>query len=201
MNLTVRLWAMMMLIALSACTAPEVKQSRTTVPEAPKKAGPVERESLPLSGETPPLTKTKAGKTLRLVRMMDGGACKNDLEGVQGIFLLYADSEDIERIKAEQGAQVFAEFEKKIEAFSSVALQQAVNNTHFALDPFALDATDAQLKVARQLLAQFDRAIAHPIKQFQQDTTLTIDVTPFFNSLVFYTEGCDATHLHQDVND
>lgn len=199
MKVTVKLLALAMQIILSACTAPEIMNSRE-VPEKVEPAKP-ERQVLPISGETPPLTKMKSGKTLRLVRMMDGGACKNDMEGVKGIFLLYADPEDIDRIKSTQGAEVFAGFEKKIQAFSSLALQQAVNETQFTLDPFALGVTDAQLKVARQLLEQFDRAITPAIDEFEQDTSLSIDIEAFFNSLVFYTEGCEATHLHQDDDD
>ncbi|MGR9117339.1 MAG: hypothetical protein ACU85E_16410, partial [Gammaproteobacteria bacterium] len=163
-----------------------------------EKTAPMDREELFGSSDSPALIQEKAGKMLRLVRMMDGGACKNDTDGVSGLFLLYADPDDIERIKAERGGQVFAKFEREIEVFASVALQQAVNKTRFVPDPFALGIADAQLKIARQLLEQFDLAITPAIENFQHETTLTIEVTPFFSSLVFYTEGCDATHLHQE---
>lgn len=196
MKLIANLSAILMLIFLSGCTPPETHKSQAEAPVVPQKVAPEEGEIWQTQGEEPPLTSSKAGKTLRLVRLMDGGACKNDLEGVGGIFLLYAEPDDIERIKNEQGTQIFAEFEKTISKIASDALQQAVENTDFSLDPFALDVTDAQLKVAKRLLKQFDLALAPVIEEFQQDTTLAIDIVPFFRSLVFYTEGCDATHEH-----
>lgn len=200
MKLTAQLSAISMLILLSACTAPETKKGDLETSIVLQKTTPEDDEIWKTQGEVPPLIKTKKGKTLRLVRMMDGGACKNDLQGVKGIFLLYADPEDIKRIETEQGEQVFVEFEKKIEFFSSFALQQAVNRTRFTFDPFALGVKDAQFKVAKQLLAEFDRAIEPSIEKFEQESTLSIDVVPFFRSLIFYSEGCDATHAHQEEN-
>ena len=200
MKLTAQLSAILVLVLLSACTAPETKKSEADTSVVLQKIAPEDDELWKTQGEVPPLVRTKRSKTLRLVRMMDGGACKNDLEGVKGIFLLYADPDDIKRIETEQGEKVFAEFEEKIEFFSSFALQQAVNSTRFTFDPFALGVKDAQFKVAKQLLAQFDRAIGPSVEKFEQESTLSIDVVPFFRSLIFYSEGCDATHIHQEEN-
>lgn len=182
--------------ALSACTASQVKQTAPPAPETAERPA-----SSLLNDELPPATETKADKTLRLVKMMDGGACKNDREGVRGIFLLYADPDAIDSIKKQQGAQVFAGFDEKIQAFSSAALLQAVKNTNFTPDPFAFDLTDAQMKVSRQLLEQFDAAVAPDIEKFQQESGMTIDVKPFFRSLVFYTEGCEIEYEDDNDND
>ncbi len=66
---------------------------------------------------------------------MDGGACKNDFQGAKGAFLLYADPADIDRIKREKGPRIFSDFENKIQAFSTDALQEAINATNLAEDP------------------------------------------------------------------
>ena len=70
-----------------------------------------------MSGQNPPLTLVKGNKTLNLVRIMDGGACKNDYQGVKGAFLVYADPTDIDRIKRDKGPQIFSDFESKIQIF------------------------------------------------------------------------------------
>ena len=185
---------------LSACTASQVKQTASPAPDTAAEPAKRSASSL-LNDELPPATETKAGKTLRLMKMMDGGACKNDREGVRGIFLLYADTDAIDSIKKQQGAQVFAGFDEKIQAFSSAALLRAIKNTNFTPDPFAFDLTDAQLKVSRQLLEQFDAAVAPDIEKFQQENGMTIDVKPFFRSLIFYTEGCEIDSGGDNGND
>lgn len=45
------------------------------------------------------LSKLKMGKSLQLVRIMEGGACKNTQQGAFGLFKLYANLDDIKRIK------------------------------------------------------------------------------------------------------
>lgn len=131
---------------------------------------------------------------------MDGGACKNDFQGIKGAFLIYADPTDVERIKREKGTQIFSDFENKIQSFSAQALQEAINETNLAEDPFALGADEAQEKLTKQLSNNFRSSIAEPIKRFQQQTTLTIDIIPFIPSLFFYQHGCEAVPQELDNN-
>jgi hypothetical protein len=183
----------MAFIALTACSTQEVKHDAEAVPAPSKVPAPTEDASQG-SGPNPPMTRTIDDKTLNLVRIMDGGACKNDFQGAKGAFLLYAYPADIERIKGEKGPQVFGEFESKIETIATQALQEAVNATNLAEDPFALGADEAQEKLAKQLSRNFRSTIADPVKHFQEETTLTIDIVPFAPSLIFYQQGCEATH-------
>lgn len=184
-------------IALTACSTQEVKHEAKALP-TPEKAPAITEESSQGSGPNPPMTRTIDDKTLNLVRIMDGGACKNDFQGAKGAFLLYADPADIERIKRDKGPQVFGEFESKIETLATQALQNAVNATNLAEDPFALGADEAQEKLSKQLSRNFHSAIADSIKLFQEETTLTIDIVPFAPSLTFYQQGCEAAHLEPE---
>jgi len=129
---------------------------------------------------------------------MEGGACKDDERGAKGVFLVYANSEDIERIKKEQGNDVFGGFERQIRDFSLVGFQKAVTESNLGVDPFALDANDAQRKAADELAEKFSRNIAETVKDFNRATTLTIDVEPLRRSFVIYINGCEATHLHDN---
>lgn len=183
----------MAFVLLAACSTQEVKQDTKAAP-APDKSPALIDDSAQNSGQNPPLTLIKADTTLNLVRIMDGGACKNDYQGAKGAFLLYADPADIERIKAEKGPQIFSDFENKIQTFSSQALQEAVNATNLAEDPFALGADEAQQKLTKQLSDNFRSNVADAINRFQKETTLTIDVVPFTPSFIFYQQGCEATH-------
>jgi hypothetical protein len=185
------------LIALTACSTQEVKQDTKTMP-APGKSPAIIDDSTQGSGQNPSLTQVKDEKTLNLVRVMDGGACKNDYQGTKGSFLIYADPTDIKRIKSEKGAQIFSEFENKIEAFSSDALQEAINATNLGENPFALGADEAQEKLTKDLFSNFRSSVADALKLFQDETTLTIDVVPFAPSFIFYQQGCDATHLEPE---
>jgi len=179
------------LLTVTACTSQPVKDAQP-VPAPPANATPATSE------QTPPLTEFKNGKTLNMVRVMDGAACKNDLQGVKGTFLVYANPEDIERIKREKGAQIFADFEIKIQNLASEALQTATDATNLAEDPFAISAQVVQQKLANQLNANFQDSIAAGLKRFQQDTTLSIDIVPFPPSLIFYQKDCEATQLEPD---
>jgi len=192
MKASVQILIGMALIALTACSTQEVKQEAKPGP-APDKLPAITDESLQPSGQNPPLTLTKGDKTLNLVRVMDGGACKNDFQGAKGAFLVYADPADIERIKREKGTQIFGDFETKIQNFSIQALQDAINATNLAEDPFALGADEAQEKLTKQLSNHFRTSIADAVKLFQKQTTLTVDVVPFAPSLIFYQQGCGAT--------
>ncbi len=193
MKASVQILISMAFIALTACSTQEVKQETTPVP-APDKLPAITNEALQPSGQNPPVTLIKGDKTLNLVRIMDGGACKNEYQGAKGAFLVYADPADIERIKREKGTQIFGNFETKIQNFSIQALQDAINATNLAEDPFALGADEAQEKLTKQLSNNFRRSIADAVKLFQKETTLTVDVVPFAPSLIFYQQGCEAAH-------
>jgi len=179
------------LLTVTACTSQPVKDAQP-VPAPPAIATPATSE------QAPPLSELKNGKTLNMVRVMDGAACKNDLQGVKGTFLVYANPEDIERIKREKGAQIFADFEIKIQNLASEALQTATDATNLAEDPFAISAQVVQQKLANQLNANFQDSIAAGLKRFQQETTLSIDIVPFPPSLIFYQKDCEATQLEPD---
>lgn len=183
----------MMLIALTACSTQEIKPDTKSLP-APDKAPAVTEDS----NQNPAPTLIKGGKTLNLVRIMDGGSCKNDFQGAKGAFLVYADPTDIERIKHDKGPKIFGEFETKIQNFSTQALQKAINMTNLAEDPFALGADEAQQKLAKQLSNNFRNSVADAVHTFQQETGLTIDVVPFASSFVFYQQGCEATHAEPE---
>jgi hypothetical protein len=125
---------------------------------------------------------------------MDGGICKNEFQGAKGAFLLYADPNDIDRIKREKGAAIFSAFETKIQDISGDVLQEAIDKTNLSEDPFALGEDDAQQKLANQLTKNFRNAAADAIERFKKETTLTIDITAFSPSLIFYQKGCEVTH-------
>lgn len=141
----------------------------------------------------PPMTIEQAGSTLQLVRILEGGVCKNELQGVKGGFLLYADSADMKRIKAERGAKVFPEFEQTITDFSLVTLQSVAQKINYALPLQAKNATDTQSPLTVHFTTLFNEAIAAPIARFQKKSTLKIAIQPFAAELVFYQYGCDAT--------
>jgi hypothetical protein len=140
----------------------------------------------------------KGEKKLNLVRIMDGGACKNDLQGVKGTFLLYADPSDIDRIKKDKGNKIFSDFESKIQAIASDSLQQAINESNLAEDPFALGEEEAQQKLAKQLTQNFNSASTVPIKGFEKETTLTIAITTFVPSFIFFQKGCEALRMDEN---
>ncbi|MDI1231778.1 MAG: hypothetical protein PSU93_11575 [Methylobacter sp.] len=197
MKASIQILISMAFVALAACATQEVKQDK---PDTPIKdeLSIITDESLQSSGQNPPMTLIKDNQTLNLVRIMDGGACKNEFQGAKGAFLVYADQADIERIKSEKGPQIFADFENKIQTLSTEAFQEAIDATNLAEDPFALGADEAQEKLAKQLFNNFRNSVADAVKVFQQETTLTIDVVPFSPSFMFYQQGCEATHLEQE---
>ena len=204
MKASVNILVSAIFLVLAACSTQEVKQDSEAVsaPEkvesATDKVSTLANEALQWSGQNPAMTLAKEGKTLKLVRVMDGAACKNELEGAKGAFLLYAEPNDIERIKREKGAKIFGDFEAKIQAFSTDALQHAIEATNLSPDPFALGNDEAQEKLAKQLAGNFRAAIAGAVAKFQQETTLTIDVTAFQPSFVFFQNGCEITQLEPD---
>jgi hypothetical protein len=199
MKASVTILISILFITLAACSAQEVKQTETaqSPPASDQPSAPSDK-SLYVSGPNPPLTIIKDHKTLNLVRIMDGAACKNDFQGAKGEFLIYADPNDIDRIKREKGPKVFSDFERKIQAFSTEVLQDAINATNLAEDPFSLGEDQAQEKLAKQLTSNFRNAVAHAVNTFGKETTLTIDVTPYPPSFVFYQKGCEATHIEPE---
>lgn len=198
MKASVQILICIAFIALTACSTQELKQD-TNIISAPAKLPTIPEGSLQSSAQNPPLTLLKEGKTLNLVRIMDGGACKNDFQGAKGAFLIYADPADIDRIKDEKGPQIFSDFEVKIQAFSTTAFQTAIDASNLNEDPFALGTDEAQEKLIKQISANFHNSVTNAVNLFQQETSLTIDVVPFPPSFMVYQQGCD-TRLVEPVN-
>jgi len=183
-------------ISLAACSTQETKQSTVSTDNypAPTDRSPAMANNTgEISGRNPPMTLMKGNKKLSLVRIMDGEICKNEYQGAKGAFLLYADTKDIERIKREKGSAIFSAFETKIQDLSGDVLQEAVDKTNLSEDPFALDEEEAQQKLANKLVHNFRNAAADAINMFQKETSLTIDITAFTPSLIFYQKGCETT--------
>jgi hypothetical protein len=182
---------------LTACSTQQVQQSSVSRPVATE-ADSSPEESSPRAGAYPPPQIVKDNKSLSLVRIMDGGICKNNFQGVKGEFLVYADVKDIERIKREKTPAIFKDFEDKIQAFSTRVLQEAIEATNLEEDPFSLGEDEAQQKLTTQLVKNFRIAATPEVKAFQKETTLTIDVTPFSPSFVFYQKGCDMSNINPE---
>jgi len=198
MNAWLKTFAAIATALLSACsTHPARQQSTATVEPVTKPVSPPQApgDDNYDAANNPPLTRRKDGKILNLVRIMDGGICKNELQGVSGSFLVYADPQDIERIKREKPKEIFKDYEAKIQNFASEILEQAIEHTNLALDPFSLGDDVMQEKLSAQLTKNFHSAATHPLTDFARETTLTIDVTPFAPSLVFYQKGCDVSRF------
>ncbi len=177
-------------LALSSCATqkPEIEKAPASTEE------PAESEiSEPASPNAPPQTAFKNGHELRLVRIMDGGACNSEDQGARGLFLLYAEPTDIERIKKQKGTRVFEQFEQDIERLSLEALQESIDVINIADNPFALDVEDALNQVVQQLIANFKANAAPAIETFESRSSLTIDVVPFSPSMGFILENCNAT--------
>ncbi|GAB6142074.1 hypothetical protein JCM14076_28030 [Methylosoma difficile] len=176
--------------------APEA--STATAPAAPQQPPVIANEKYMQEGQNPPMSIKQGKKTLGLVRIMDGGVCKNPQQGTRGSFLIYADLDDIKHIKKQKGEKIFAEFETKIQEFSAEALQEAVDQTNLGQDPFVLDNQEAQDKLAKQLDSQFQKAVAGALKQFKKDHHLTVDVVAFQPSFIFFQSGCDTAFIEQE---
>jgi len=192
MNKKRKLMSGLLLPVISACSTQE------TLPASnPEPMDTVTTISLNNALPAPDLTIVKDGKTLKLVRIMEGGACKNNQQGAVGMFRLYAAPEDIERIKKNQGARVFADFEVLIEAFSMLTLQQAIDRLDFPNDAYATrNEGEVQQKLADELANLFINLIADDIAEFEAETQLTIAVKPLPDSLQVYLKGCETPHDH-----
>lgn len=195
MKLGVKILMVMVAMMLLACAPQEVKQDLELVSTGDE-LSPLAKSDQ--TNKRPPKSTVKNGKVLDLVRVMDGGICKNEYQGVKGEFLVYAYAKDIERIKTQKGPQIFAEFEVQIQDLSTAVLEQAVEEVNLAEDPFALGADEMQQKLTKQLRHSFRRYALAPINKFIAETSLTIDVIPFAPSLVFFQHGCEATEVEPE---
>jgi hypothetical protein len=180
----------------SACSTQSSRNPDSTALEPVVKTQP-QQEKQPdnYTAANPPLTVIKDGKKLNLVRVMDGGICKNELQGASGSFLVYANPQDIERIKHEKPKEIFKDFETKIQNFSAMILEHAISQTNLAVDPFSLGDDVMQEKLAAQLTKNFRNAASQPLAAFARETTLTVDIMPFSPSLIFYQNGCSLGQL------
>jgi hypothetical protein len=174
---------------VSSCAT--IVTETTRQPESRTKAPGGEVPTL-FQTNPPPVTRFKNGKNLKLVSMMEGGACNSRQQGAKGAFLVYADSSHIERIKREKGSQIFRDFQTDIQTFALQALRVSVEQTNIADNPFALDVRQSENQVIKQLLSGFSEAIAPAINSFEEDNGLMIDVQPFLPSMIFLLEECDA---------
>ena len=198
MKSLVKLLTSFFILSLAACSTQQVHETSIDQSSNSEEALPEEHFGS-MEGLTPPLTLVKGNKTLKLVRIMDGGACKNGYQGVTGAFLIYADTDDIERIKREKTPEIFKDFENKIQTFSSHVFQQAVEATNLAEDPFSIGADVTREKLTSQLVSNFRHAVSPAVDAFRKETSLTIDVTPFSPSFIFYQQGCDLNRLSTEI--
>lgn len=202
MNAPVKTLATLIVALLSACSTAPVQQPNAAAPKAaPESEKPLPPPENPAeninTAVDPPLTNLKNGKTLNLVRIMDGGICINELQGASGSFLVYADPRDIERIKHEKSKEIFKDFEQKIQKMSSEILEQSIDRTNLAPDPFSLGEDANHEKLTSELMQNFGKAAQKPLQAFARETTLTIDILPFPPSLTFYQKGCDLSQFEQ----
>jgi len=189
-------------IMLASCSTQEVKNDEImNSTEAKNKSTVPENENNQRTGQNPPMTIIKNDIKLSLVRIMDGGICKNEFQGVKGAFLLYADTKDIDRIKREKGVTIFNTFETKIQDISEHALQEAINETNLSEDPFSLGEDQAQQKLASQLVNHFNQNVSNRIDSFEKETTLSINIRPFPPSLIFYQKGCAPSIMNPENTD
>ena len=196
MNARLKFLTSITFITLAACSTQEVKQNTTTSNNTALDKSPIMANEVDqMSSQNPPMTIMKGNKKLSLVRIMDGGICKNEFQGAKGAFLLYADQSDIDRIKREKGTAIFNAFETKIQDIAGDVLQETIEKMNLSEDPFALGEDEAQQKLTTKLAYNFRNAAASATDKFQKETTLTIDITAFPPSFVFYQKGCEAAPI------
>ncbi|MCH9698920.1 MAG: hypothetical protein K0U68_12520 [Gammaproteobacteria bacterium] len=182
-------------LGLTGC-AKKLPESDDSVVLEPKTSSSQDRPSIDYSNDPiPPATLEVADTHLRLVRMMEGGACKNQKEGVKGVFLVYSDPDQVTQIRKQKGDAVFSVFEQEIQDLSLDALNHAVQAIEFTIDPFALDLDDAQEKVFIRLAKAFQNEIANNIQQFQEKYHLSIAVIPFRRTFEFYLGECNLSQI------
>lgn len=186
---------LILILYLSGC-AKKLPESDDSVILESETPGSQNRPSIDYSNDSvPPATLDVDGTQLRLVRMMEGGACKNTEKGLKGVFLVYSDPEQVAQIRKQKGDAVFSVFEQEIQDLSLDALNHAVQAIDFAIDPFALDPDDAQEKVFIRLANAFQNEIADNIQLFKEKYQLTIAVIPFRRTFEFYLGECDLSKI------
>ena len=187
----IRYWVVSLSLTLIGCT-----QNRASVEVNSVTPQVISSSITPVTPEdrTPATSKVKGQRTLKLVKLMEGGVCKDDEQGVSGVFLLYANPEDLQRIRQAEGSDIFKSFETKIQDFSLNAFKYAVNNTPIAISPFALDEDDARNQVGMALVKKFNIAIQSDMAAFEQSHSLSIDIEPFIRSFRFYIDGCEINN-------
>ncbi len=178
---------------LSACSTQPITPTNTT---AINTAASVTAVTMDKTLPAPDLYMEKAGKKLKLVRIMEGGVCKNELQGAIGMFNLYASPEDIERIKKNHGSSIFSDFESRITEFSMLTLQQAADQLNFQSESYPSSKQDTQQQLASELTNSFMALILDHIAKFETETTLTINVKPTSNSIIIFLDGCNTPHAH-----
>ena len=190
MNIKITLILSILFPLLSACSTQTIQPATNTTStpvDSEVSIAPIsDQSSLSTSG----LTHVKSGKTLKLVRIMEGGVCKNTQQGAVGMFRLYASPTDITQIKQNQGPEVFADFELQIQNFSMLALQHAINLLDFQ------ETASTQQQLTKKLTKSFSDLIADDIAKFETKTTLSIDVIPIQESMIIYLDGCETPHEH-----
>lgn len=188
MNLQSTLIFSILLATLSACST----QSKLDHNSSP---APIDSEITvkPIDQKTPfsadETTLIKLGKVLTLVKIMEGGACKNMQQGAIGLFRLYANKEDIARIKETQGAEIFSDFERQIQNFSMLAIQGAIQQLDF-------QSNSSNQQLSTKLIHLFSSLIANDTYKFETETKLLIDISLVKESLVFYLADCKMPHDH-----
>ena len=190
MKLKRKLVISILLPILSACT------SQPTKPEYNTSTTPIDSEIMiePIDRQDPfsqnELTIMKSGKILTLVRVMEGGACKNKQQGAIGLFGLYASKDDITRIKRTQGSDIFSDYEHQIQNFSMLAIQGAIQQLDYQID------TLTKQQLSTELTHLFSSLIEKDVTEFKNKKSLSIDVLPMEGSLEFYFDECKVPHGH-----
>ncbi|MGH8557694.1 MAG: hypothetical protein ACRESZ_09585 [Methylococcales bacterium] len=188
---TILVRSILIAIALSLSSCATQKQAIEKGPASKK-----ETEESEISTEStfkaPPRSTFKNGRKLKLVRIMEGGACNSRDEGVRGLFLVYAEPGKIERANEEKGQQMSEQFENDVTNLSLQALQEAIDTINIADNPFALDIEDTLQQIVDRLISKFSEFVQPAIEQFESNTNQTIDVIPFSQSMNFILEACNA---------
>lgn len=193
MDKKIKLLLSILLSILSACTVQPTKPVTETESTPVDSVVRIEKISNKNEVQSLGLTKIKAGKKLKLARILEGGACKNDQQGAMGAFKLYTNSEDVKRIIEKQGTKVFSDFESLITQFSMESLQQAVASVDFQTKA-SNEANKEEIK--QELIGLFVDLVEDDIANFERETTLMIDVVPELESLTIFLHDCETPHDH-----
>ena len=193
MNIKTKLIISVLLPIISACSTQPVVDMPSEQVDSEVSVTPIPAKN---TSRISAMTRVKAGKTLKLVRIMEGGACNKNQQGVMGVFSVYANPEDIIRIKQQQGSAVFANFQSLIETFSMRALQQAVDSMNFQNVIATQNDNEIQKPLGNKFAALFFDSIASDISEFEANTTLMIDVISQPDSLTIYQNNCKTLHDH-----